>query len=472
MLLRVLKKNNNLIEFLLQCESFRSFEHTKNDLFSRSGQSCHHSSSCLPNLLVGWWQCRHTQTYPWSASFLWSWNAQRAEQSWYKTGSLAFLLARLDSLDSLKQDVASLKNNVASLKNNVASLKHDVALLVQNTAHDWERHCRYTATEMFGRTYAVPSVIKSIPGLCKRFVEATEPSEETAELENFSNKVVDQLIARACLFEFFHSRVVLPNRLPEFFIFYFQEVPIQYCRDLLQRIHNADNVDTDALSAKIANNQLNGKELAGELGRLSGQLSNSDRKTDLVDLKVCNVWPPSYGVTFLCSSSIFFVCMHSYYRLISLTASRIWRPANQWDFAFWHLAQVERGKMSLTLTCKGPFELFRTILQLKWLKSRPALAVFFLSFLSSIARCSFSFSFCFTLHFFYFHLAISTAIAQLKYRLKIFRYVGDILYPKPNFRLIGRCFCRQKRTSNAFSPTITSDSEDADLQFSIFVHCV
>ena len=110
-----------------------------------------------------------------------------------KQAPLLFLLARLDSLDSLKQDVASLKHDVASLK-------HDVALLVQNTAHDWERHCRYTATEMFGRTYAVPSVIKSIPGLCKRFVEATEPSEETAELENFSNKVVDQLIARACLF--------------------------------------------------------------------------------------------------------------------------------------------------------------------------------------------------------------------------------------------------------------------------------
>ena len=220
--------------------------------------------------------------------------------------ALLFLLARLNKLDSLQPSSDSLKHSGASWNDDVASVKRDVALLVQNIAHDWKRHCRCTATEMFGRNYAVPSVIKSITGLCKRFVEATEPSEQLEQIKDFSDKVVDELIARVCLFESFESRVVCQIGCPSSSFFYFQDVPMRYCRALLQRISNADNVDTDVLSAKIANNQLKGKELAEELGRLSGQLINSDCKTDLLDLKVHDVWPPFYVVTLLCSSSIFF----------------------------------------------------------------------------------------------------------------------------------------------------------------------
>ena len=125
------KNNNNLIEFLLQCESFRSFLKTPKMI-------------CFPvrikAAILRRLVCRTFSSVDGNADALklilglFHFFAREMHREQRKIDvekvALLFLLARLNKLDSLPASFDSLEQNVVSVK-------RDVALLVQNTAHDF-----------------------------------------------------------------------------------------------------------------------------------------------------------------------------------------------------------------------------------------------------------------------------------------------------------------------------------------------
>ena len=136
---------------------------------------------------------------------------------------------------------------------------------------------------MFGRNYAAPSVIKSIPGACKRFVDDDEASKEMATLDRFCDKVIRHLIDQVVLFLSLVVRLRAPTYSADF-----QNVPITYIQALLVQIGNSYRIETASIRTKIASGDLKGKELAREIEQLYGSLPTDkrDHKKELLGMKV------------------------------------------------------------------------------------------------------------------------------------------------------------------------------------------